>query len=131
MKILYFKTKKYQEIMSIKDILKKDFWDKDKIILKRFKSSKFIFIIMSFLFFVNFFLLSNFPKINILAFILPITYVSFITWLLLITYYSLKIKFKEKINLFFSIILSVILIVIWVILSIPFLIDSKTLSNLI
>jgi len=117
--------------MKIKDIINKDFSDNDKIILKRFKSSKFIFIIMSFIFFINFFLLSNFPQTNILGSILPITYVSFITWLLLITYYSLKIKFKEKMNSVISIIVWIILIILWIIFSIPFLIDYKTLSNLI
>lgn len=131
MKLLYFKTKKNQEIMTIKDVLKKDFWNSDKLILKRFKSSKFLFIIMWFLFFLDFFLLSNFPKTNFFNLILPILYVCFIVSLLFITYYSIKIKFKEKINLIYSIIIWIILLIIWLILSIPFLVDSKTLSNLI
>ena len=131
MKLLYFKTKKNQEIMTIKDVLKKDFWNPDKLILKRFKSSKFIFIIMSFIFFLDYFFLSYFPNNNFLALVLPILYVLFLTELILITYYSIKIKFKEKINLIYSIIIWIILLIIWLILSIPFLVDSKTLSNLI
>ena len=131
MKLLYFKTKKNQEIMPIKDVLKKDFWNSDKLILKRFKSSKFIFIIMWLLFFLNYFLLSNFLKSEIFSEILPLTYVCFVTSIILITYYAIKIKFKEKINIISSIVLGIILIIIWLILSIPFLVDSKTLSNLI
>jgi hypothetical protein len=117
--------------MTIKDVLKKDFWNSDKLILKRFKSSKFLFIIVWFLFFLDFFLLSNFPKVEFFVLILPFLYICFIVSLLLITYYSIKIKFKEKINLISSIILTVILAIIWLTLSIPFLVDSKTLSNLI
>ena len=117
--------------MAIKDVLKKDFWNSDKLILKRFKSSKFIFIIMTFIFFLDYFFLSYFPNNNIFALILPILYVWFLTGLILITYYSIKIKFKEKLNLVYSIILWAILVIIWLILSIPFLIDSKILSNLI
>jgi len=112
--------------MTLKDILKKDFNNSEKLTLKRFKSSKLLFIVMWLLFFLNYFFLSNFPDNNILLILLPIIYIWFITSLLLITYYSLKIKFWDKAK--FTIIL---LIIMWIILSVPFVIDFKVLSNLI
>jgi len=84
--------------MTIKDVLKKDFQDDNKLTLKRFKSSKFLFIAMSLSFFLNYFFLSNFPLDNFLIIILPITYILFIISLLLLTYFSLKIKFNNKIK---------------------------------
>jgi len=111
--------------MSLIQVLKKDFWDFDKIILKRFKSSKLIFVGFTGLFFTNYFLASNFPKQNFLIDILPYTYLSFIIGLLLITYYWIKIKFKTKINFILSIVISIFLIIIWIIFSIPFFIDTK------
>lgn len=131
MRLLYFKTKKNQENMSLKDILKKDFWNSNKLITKRFKSSKLLFIVMWLLFFLDYFLFSNFPDNNFLINILPILYVWFIVSLLLITYYSIKTKFWEKINKIISIIILILLFIILLIFSIPFLVDSKTLSNII
>ena len=131
MRLLYFKTKKNQENMRLKDILKKDFWNSNKLITKRFKSSKLLFIVMWLLFFLDYFLLSNFPDNNFLINILPILYVWFIVSLLLITYYSIKIKFWEKINNIISTIILILLFIILLIFSIPFLVDSKTLSNII
>jgi len=131
LRLLYFKTKKNQENMRLKDILKKDFWNSNKLITKRFKSSKLLFIVMWLLFFLDYFLLSNFPDNNFLINILPILYVWFIVSLLLITYYSIKIKFWEKINNIISTIILILLFIILLIFSIPFLVDSKTLSNII
>lgn len=130
MKLLYFKTKKNQENMSIKDILKKDFWNSSKLILKRFKSSKLIFIVMWLLFFTVFFLFSNFPDSTLLAKFVPIFWIGFIISILLLSYYFIKIFFIKNRNVIFSIVIWVILIILWIILSITFLIDNKTLSTI-
>ncbi len=117
--------------MWIKDLIKKDFWNNDKLILKRFKSSKLIFVWMSFLFFLNYFLLSNFPENSLFVVTLPSIYIWFILSILLITFYSVKIYFKNKFNTIIYIVFWIFLTIILTIFSIPFLIDSKTLSNLI
>ncbi|MDQ7008733.1 MAG: hypothetical protein Q9M94_00395 [Candidatus Gracilibacteria bacterium] len=117
--------------MTIKDVLRKDFSNSNKLTLKRFKSSKLIFVFMSLLFFLNYFFVSNFPENSFLIKILPIIYIGFITSLLFLTYYSIKKKFKENINNILLIIIIILLIIIGVIFSLAFLVNFETLSNLI
>lgn len=116
--------------MKIKETLKKNFWDKKSLTLKRFKSAKFIFTIMWLLFFINYFLLAHFSSNNFLIIILPSIYIGFITSLLFLSYYSIKNKFYWKLNRIFLFVFSIFLIIIWLILSTPFLIDNDLVKNI-
>ena len=84
--------------MKLKDVLKKNFSNNETLILKRFKSAKFVFAIMAMLFFLNYFLVANFPKNDFFILFLPSLYLGFITSSVLFTYFSIRHKFFGKIN---------------------------------
>ena len=116
--------------MKLKDVLRKNFWNEETLILKRFKSAKFFFAIAGIIFFMNYFLVANFPKNDLFIKFLPSLYVVFIISSILLTYFSIKKKFLWKINNSLFIVLLIILIIIWIIFALPFLIDNKILENL-
>jgi len=116
--------------MKLKDYLKQSFANKEELTLKKFKSAKLIFVLTGNLFFWDYFLCKNFPNSDILFYILPIFYISFIWAFINFSYMSIKLFFWDKLKNFIYIIIFILLIIIWIILSIPFLVDNDTIKNL-
>lgn len=109
--------------MWLKEMLKQDFWDPKKIIYERYKSAKFVFIISSFLFFVNFYLVWAKFYLNIFNTTLWVAYIMLILSFMFYIYYSLKNLFIEKIKAQYFLILIVILVLLFMILTMPLVVQ--------
>jgi hypothetical protein len=116
--------------MNLKDILKKNFSNEKNLILKKFKSAKFLFAIIWLLFFMNYFLVSNLPEDNYFILFLPSLYVAFVFSYVLLAYFWVKKKYLWKINNWLLFVFLLILIIIWTIFTLPFLVDNEIIKNL-
>lgn len=101
--------------MDYKKIIKNWFLDKKTLLFYRFKYSKRLFIILTLVFFLNFFLVSAKIKDNIFLETLSISYYLFLLWFLIYIYYLIKNKFllDDKKSVTLIIILSIIYIILW------------------
>lgn len=103
--------------MWLKEMLKKDFSKPKTIVLERYKASKFMFIIISFLFFLNFyFVWAGFyphifvPSLGIMYILLLFSFVFYI-------YFLIKNILVEKIKNYYFVIIFTLLFLILLSLS--------------
>jgi hypothetical protein len=109
--------------MSFKDSVKKDFTNKDKINKLRYKSSKLIFVLVSLLFFLAFFLYWAGLFQPIIPQIVSILYILLIISLFIFVYFWGISIFKTKINWVYKYILIAILLILLVIFTFPIIVE--------
>lgn len=106
--------------MSISSSIKKHFSKKELLLTERYKSSKFSMVLFSFLFFVNYYLVVNSIFLDILSKTLVAVYVIFVIALVSYLYYFIRKALLGKIPSFVIPIISVVCVVIWWALMVPF-----------
>lgn len=101
--------------MDYKKIIKNWFLDKKSLLFYRYKYSKRLFIILSFIFFLNFFLVWAKIEDNFFLETLSISYYLFLLWFLIYIYYFIKNKLllDDKKSFTLIIILIIIYILLW------------------
>lgn len=113
--IFYFLFKKNQENMTLKINFFKALSDKKENIEIKYQSSKIIFILFSFIFFLNFYLVWSWIWKNFLEKFLSPSYILFLISINIYTFYLWQKIFSEK-KLF-----SYIFFGIWILISIFFI----------
>ena len=107
--------------MTWKEVIKKEMSKKEKMVFYRYRASKILFILGSFLFFINFFFVgANFyPEIFQVS--LPGTYVFFCFTLFFLIFYFCKQKFLSKStkDILLSTILAIFLVVMCAVALLP------------
>ena len=107
----------------LKDTLKKNFSNWEKITSERYIASKFAFIISSFLFFLNFYLVwANF-NLDFFGKTLWILYIILLISIIFFVYFYLKKVFFWKLSKTISILLLIFLFLIFWFLAFPILFD--------
>jgi hypothetical protein len=105
--------------MTWKEVLKKNMKNSDKVTNFRYKSSKILFILGAFLFFINFFFVgANFYP-NIFTIILPYTYILFCISICVLIFYFLREKILKSRNVSYSIWLWFCILILCTIIVLP------------
>ncbi len=98
--------------MWLKEMLKKDFSKPKSITLERYKASKFMFIIISFLFFLNFYFVWADFYSNIFIPSLGVMYILLLFSLVFFVYFLIKKLLVEKIKNYYFVIIFILLFLI-------------------
>ena len=110
--------------MWLKEMLKDTFSNEEKIVKERYLASKFSFIILSLLFFINFFFVWAGFYTDFFINTLLITYISLLLSIVYYFYYFVKKTFLWKLPNYFFIIVFIFLFIIFWFLSVPFVIEG-------
>ena len=100
-------------------LIKNNFSSEKQILSKRFLSSKVIFFITSFLFFLNFFLMWARVYGDIFFTILSINYIIVLVSMFFYIYFFLKCNYLNKFNIYIIYIIFFILFLLFFILFLP------------
>ena len=110
--------------MWFKEVLKKTFKDDKKIVFERYKAAKFVFIISSFLFFLNFYFVGARFYIGIFNYTLAFMYVVLLLSIMFYIYYYIKKMLIDKLPAFVFILLLFILFAGFLFLVLPAAIED-------
>lgn len=110
--------------MSLKEMLKQDFSTPKTITLERYKSAKFMLIITSFLFFINFYLVWAKFYINIFNNTLGVIYILLLLSFVFYIYFFIKNMLIEKINNLYFIIILIILFMTFSFFVLPVIVNG-------
>ncbi len=105
--------------MSLKEILKQSFDEPKEISLQRYKAAKFIFVLTSFLFFVNFYFVGVNFYVDIFSKTLGISYILLLLSLVFYIYFLIKHIFIEKIPKYLFVLIPVLFFASFIILLLP------------
>lgn len=106
--------------MSFKTDAKKYFSNKDELLNLRYLATRHLFVSMSFLFFLNYFLLSNKFYDQILIYTLPFVYYLFLFSFFLHLYFTV-LKYTQNISKWLLILMISVFFVLASVFSIPFI----------
>ncbi len=103
--------------------VKKVFSNNEEIFTLRYNSSKIVFILSSFIFFLNYFFIANSFYYDLLIKIFPITSIVFLLSLYLYSCFLIE-KYFKKIPKIIKILVFVLLFFISLILAVPFILPK-------
>jgi hypothetical protein len=118
--------------MELKEVIKETFWDNKKITLERYLAAKKIFILVSFLFFLDFYFVGAWFYPNIFSSILGYLYILLLISILFYFYFWIKRLLINIGNRTLNIIIFIILLIILVCFALPVIIHwwIETILNL-
>lgn len=110
--------------MTLKEMIKQKFSNPKAITLERYKAAKFMLIISSFLFFINFYLVWAKFYLNFFTNTLGIMYIILLLSFVFYVYFFTKNMLIEKIQNYFFIIILIMLFLIFSFFALPVIIDE-------
>ena len=109
--------------MGLKEIIKEIFWDEKKITSERYIAAKKMLIIISFLFFLNFYFVWAWLYLNIFNETLGYLYFSLLFSFLFYFYFFIKKAIINNTKTYFNIIIFIILFFIFIWFCLPVVLD--------
>lgn len=103
--------------MWVKENIKKSFNNKNKLIIEKYKATKFLFIISGFLFFLDLFLLWAWFYNDLLIRFFPFLYITFSFLFCLYLYFYFNSTLNKNLNLILEICLWIVLFLIFIVLN--------------
>lgn len=110
--------------MWLKEMLKEDFSKPKTITLERYKAAKFMLIISSFLFFLNFYFVWAQFYLNIFSNTLGVAYTILLLSFVYYVHFFIKNMLIEKVKRYYFIIILVILFLIFTVFVSPLIFDE-------
>ena len=110
--------------MWVKEFIKDHFNNKKSLIDKRYTSSKFMFILFSLLFFINFYLIWGKFYLEILELTIWYSYILLILSFLLYIYYFIKKMLLTKVPNYIFYIVIFILVILFLLLLLPIIFNG-------
>ncbi|MFK7780421.1 MAG: hypothetical protein QM490_04800 [Candidatus Gracilibacteria bacterium] len=111
--------------MGLKEMLKKDFTKQKTITLERYKASKFMLVISSFVFFLNFYFVGARFYLNIFTSTLGITYIILLLSFVYYVYFFIKNMYIEKIKNYYFILIFIVLFIMFLIFAFPLIFSGS------
>ncbi len=109
--------------MGLKEIIKDTFWDDKKITLERYLAAKKTLIIVSFLFFLDFYFVGAWFYPNIFSPMLGYLYILLLISILFYFYFWIKKLIINVTKTYFNIMIFIILLIIMLLFSLPIVIQ--------
>jgi len=109
--------------MGLKEIIKEIFWDEKKITSERYIAAKKMLIIISFLFFLNFYFVWAWLYLNIFNETLGFLYFSLLFSFLFYFYFFIKKAIINNTKTYFNVIIFIILFFIFIWFCLPVVLD--------
>lgn len=103
--------------------IKKTFWNNEEIFNLRHNSARYVFILCSLLFFLDYFFIANWFYYDFLIYTLPFTYFAFLLSLFIYSCFLISVVFN-KLSKFILMIIYIVIFLLILVLSIPFILPK-------